>query len=65
VNDPILSRQAIAADADAAAARFVEYGVEQPNRFDQHMEPEAHAIWAAAYRRYVLARSAPEAEGGA
>ena len=65
MNDPILSRVAIAQDADLAAQRCVQTGVQQPN---PHVEgTEAAACWRNAYFRYLLLHSAPHAdcEGGA
>jgi hypothetical protein len=64
MNEPILSRQQIAVDADAAALRAVNHGVEQPN--PHLVGSDAHAAWHAAYCRYLLKHSAPETvEGGA
>ena len=57
--DHIQSRQQIAADAEVAAQRAVQYGVEQP--CPHPPGTEAHAVWAAAYARYVVLYSTGEA----
>jgi hypothetical protein len=63
MNEPILSRQAIAEDADRAAQRCVQSGAEQPN---PHPEgTEAAACWRNAYLRYLLLHSTPHAEASA
>jgi hypothetical protein len=62
--EPILSRQAIAEDADRAAQRYVLTGVEQDCPYVSGTE--AHREWRAAYQRYLLLHSSLEgAEGGA
>ena len=55
----IISRQELAADAEVAAQRAVQFGVEQPNPHEPGTE--AHAVWAAAYARYVVLYSTGEA----
>ena len=58
MNDPVISRQAIAADADAAAQRAVQFGAPQQNPHESGTE--AHACWKAAYERYLLLHSTGE-----
>ncbi len=49
MNEQVISRHSICADADRAAQRFCEAHVEQPN---PHLEgTEAHAWWQAQYVR--------------
>ena len=55
----IQSRQQIAADAEVAAQRAVQFGVEQPCPHEPGTE--AHAVWAASYARYVVLYSTGEA----
>ena len=59
MSDPVISRQQLAADAEAAAQRAVQYGVEQPNPHEPGTE--AHAVWGASYARYVVLYSTGEA----
>lgn len=60
----ITSSQEVAADADAAAQRFVATGVEQDCPFVSGTE--ASREWRAAHQRYLLLHSAAEgSEGGA
>jgi hypothetical protein len=58
MNEPVIPRAAIAEDANLAAQRAVAHGVEQANPHPQ--DSEAHAIWRAAYLRFMLLHSAPE-----
>lgn len=61
--DPIISRQAIAEDADRAAQRCVMTGMAQLN---PHLYgTEAAACWKCSYERFLLLHSAPEAEASA
>jgi hypothetical protein len=60
MNEPVLSREEIARDADLAAAFFVAGGKKPRNPFDEHVRPEAHAAWKAAFERYLLAHSVPD-----
>lgn len=63
MNDPILSREAIAADADLAAQRYVLHGMEQPN---PHVEgTEAALLWRNAYARLKAFYLDPEAGASA
>jgi hypothetical protein len=60
--DQIISREAIAKDADLAAQRFVEHGVDQPC---PHPEgTEAALIWKTAYARFTAYYRDPAAEDG-
>ena len=64
MNQQITSRQEIAADADAAAQRFVKTRIEQDNPFVSGTE--AHREWKASYQRFLLLHSSLEdTEGGA
>lgn len=59
----VLTREAIAADADLAAQRAAASGVEQPN--PHPLGSDAAAAWHTCYCRYLLLHSAPTAEGSA
>jgi len=59
MTDPIISRQELAADAEVAAQRAVQFGVEQPCPHEPGTE--AHAVWAASYARYVVLYATGEA----
>ena len=63
MNDPILSRESIAQDADVAAQRAVATELEQPN--PHPIGSDAAAAWDACYLRFLLRYSVPEAEGSA
>lgn len=63
MSEPILSREAIATDADLAAQRAAASRVEQPN--PHPTGSDAAALWHAAYCRYLLLHSAPEGEASA
>jgi hypothetical protein len=63
MNDPITSRQAIESDADLAAQRCVQSGVEQPNN---HLDgTEAAQCWERAYQVGLLKHSAAKVGVGA
>ncbi len=62
--DEIISREAIARQADAAAQRSVAVGAIEANPHAPNTA--ASRIWAAAFNRYLLLHSSVEdAEGGA
>lgn len=64
----ILSKEAIAQQADKAAAFWVKHpGASEPfNPYDQHLEPDHFKVWRAQFRRSLLEHSAlPETEGSA
>lgn len=63
MNEPILSRAAIAEDAKTAAERAVSTGCVQPN---PHVPgTDAWSLWRSVHERWLLALSAPEGtEGG-
>jgi hypothetical protein len=58
MTEAIVSRQEIAADADAAAQRYVITGVEQDCPYVSGTE--ASREWRAAYQRYLLLHSSGE-----
>lgn len=61
----VVSRAAVAADADMAAVFHCAGGVKPKNPHDEHLEPEKHSWWETAFVRYCAVHAAPEAEGGA
>jgi hypothetical protein len=61
--EPIISRQSIAEDADAAARRFVLTGEPEENPFVSGIE--SHREWQASFERSLLKWSAPDAEASA
>jgi hypothetical protein len=61
--DEILSREAIAKQADAAAMRSVASSKCEPNPYAAGTV--AAREWAVAFERYLLLHSNPEGEGGA
>lgn len=63
MSEPILSREAIASDADLAAQRAAATKVDQPN--PHPADSDAAAVWHAAYCRYLLKHSAPDGEASA
>jgi hypothetical protein len=60
MTEPIVSRESIALDAEAAALRMLATGVSQPNPWPP--ESTAAAEWKAALERYLVAHSSDEAE---
>lgn len=63
MSEPVVSREAIAKDADLAAQRAATSGVDQPN--PHPIGSDAAAAWNSAYCRYLLWHSNPQAEGSA
>jgi hypothetical protein len=64
MNDPVISRAAINADAKNAAERFIATGADQPN--PNLPDTDAFAQWAADYSRWTAALVAVEGtESGA
>jgi hypothetical protein len=64
----ILSREAIAKQADKAAAFWVKHpGASEPvNPYDEHIAPAHFKVWRALFQRALLEHSAlPETEGSA
>jgi hypothetical protein len=61
--EPILSRQAIAEDADRAAQRYVLTGVEQDCPYVSGTE--ASREWRASFKRALHNLTAPDAEASA
>lgn len=64
MNEPILSREAINADAKLAAERCIASGADQPNPHDEGTD--AHAAWRADYTRWLhTLQAGEECEGSA
>jgi len=63
MHEPVVAREAIAAQAEAAAMAFVASKVEPPNPYPPHTD--AGAAWRASLQRFLLRHSVPEAEGSA
>lgn len=63
MNDPIISRESIAQDADAAAQRYVATGVEQDRPYVSGTE--ASREWRASFQRYLSEHACPEAGASA
>lgn len=59
----ILPRAAIAQDADRAAQFYALGGPKPENPY--LVGTDAHACWQASFERFLLAHSAPEADGPA
>jgi hypothetical protein len=69
---PILSRQAIALQADAAAKNWTAAWLQDPaapkpaNPHNEHIEPDHFRCWECDFQRALLEHSAlPETEGSA
>lgn len=63
MSEPILTREAIARDAESAARHAAATGVTPAN--PHPIASDAAAAWKAAFERYLQAYSAPEAERSA
>ena len=63
MNGPIVSREAIAQHAEAAAAAWVANpsAAHVPNPYDEFSHPEHHAQWRIAFESGLLAYSAETA----
>ena len=67
VGEPIVSRELISRQADAAAAwAAANPGKPQPaNPYCEHLEPERHREWAASFERQLQQHAVPDGEGSA
>lgn len=66
MSEPILSREAIARHAEAAAARFAAAPTGAAEPANPHpIGSDAAAAWKACFERYLLAHTAPEGEASA
>lgn len=63
MSDEIISRDAIAREAEAAAIRSVASGRCEPNKYAAGTV--AARVWDAAFQRFLLLHSCPSAEGSA
>jgi hypothetical protein len=63
MNEPIVSREFIAQQADDAAREMARTG--QPARNPYPPETAAAAAWKASLQRQLLWHTAPQAEGSA
>jgi hypothetical protein len=65
---PILSRQAIALQADAAAKNWTAAWLQDSaapkpaNPYDQHVHPDHYRAWAASFERSLVVFSADDVE---
>lgn len=65
VAEPIVTREQIAAQADAAARKYARRECSEPPPNPYPLISDAAAAYAASFERALLWHTAPEAEGSA